>query len=88
MNCLAKDCTRTVHSNALCTKHYMAAYRIRKSGSTKSGLDPAIELAVQKRHGAYAHCTQCDSPKIHGRGLCGTHYAQMLRARKKQNVEN
>jgi hypothetical protein len=86
MNCQAQDCTKAKYSNELCSTHYMAAYRIRKSGQIKSGLDPAIAQAVAKRHGAHDCCEKCDCKKIHGRGLCNTHYAQMLRARKKINA--
>lgn len=84
MNCLAKDCNNTEHTRGLCKAHYMAAYRLRKSGGIT--LDPAIYAAIQKSHGAYEHCQKCERTEIHGRGLCGTHYAQMLRARKKNNA--
>jgi hypothetical protein len=61
----------------------MAAYRVRKSGLPKSGLDPAINLVVSAKFGSKV-CSECASP-VHGKGLCGTHYARLLRARKKQN---
>jgi hypothetical protein len=86
MNCQAQDCNREKYTVGLCQAHYMAAYRIRKSGLTKSGLDPAIAQAIPKRHGSHDCCQKCDCKKIHGKGLCGTHYAQMLRARKKSNA--
>lgn len=83
MNCLAENCTNDRYTRGLCQAHYMAAYRLRKSGGIT--LDPAIYAAIQKSHGAYEHCQKCERTEIHGRGLCGTHYAQMLRARKKTN---
>lgn len=83
INCSVKNCTNGKYSIGLCKTHYMTAYRLRKSGRPAS--DPAIGAAVPKRHGAYEHCQKCERTEIHGRGLCGTHYAQMLRARKKQN---
>lgn len=78
MNCSAKDCTKTEYSRGLCQAHYMAAYRLRKSGGIT--LDPAIQMAVYQKFGSKT-CSECAAP-VHGKGLCGTHYARLLRARK------
>ena len=82
--CSVKVCMKNQYSRGLCQAHYMAAYRVRKSGSVKSGLDPAINLVVAEKFGSKA-CSECAAP-VHGKGLCGTHYARVLRARKKQNA--
>jgi hypothetical protein len=59
----------------------MKAYRLRKSGGVT--FDPAIQTAVYEAFGSKV-CAECAAP-VHGKGLCGTHYARLLRARKKQN---
>lgn len=82
--CLVENCTRDKYTRGLCQTHYMAAYRVRKSGQTKSGLDPAINLVVAEKFGSKT-CSECELP-VHGKGLCGTHYARLLRARRKQNA--
>lgn len=81
--CSVENCSRNKYTRGLCQAHYMAAYRVRKSGLPKSGLDPAINLVVSAKFGSKV-CSECASP-VHGKGLCGTHYARLLRARKKQN---
>ena len=82
MNCQAKDCNKANYSRSLCQAHYMAAYRLRKSGGLT--LDPAIQMAVYESFTSKI-CVKCPSP-VHGNSLCNTHYAQMLRARKKINA--
>ena len=82
MNCSAENCNNDKYSRGLCQAHYMAAYRLRKSGGIT--LDPAIQMAVYEAFGSKT-CTECGAP-VHAKNLCGTHYARLLRAGKKQNA--
>lgn len=76
--CSVENCGNNKHSLGLCQNHYMAAYRLRKSGRTSS--DPAIVSAIPPKFGSKI-CSECAAP-VHGKGLCGTHYARLLRARR------
>jgi hypothetical protein len=80
--CLAENCNNKGYSRGLCRKHYMAAYRLRKSGGVT--FDPAIQTAVYARFDLKT-CTECGA-SVHAKGLCGTHYARLLRSGKKQNA--
>lgn len=80
--CLVDGCENNKHSLGLCQNHYMTAYRLRKSGRTSS--DPVISSAVAPKFGSKI-CSECAAP-VHGKGLCGTHYARLLRKRKHETA--
>jgi len=81
MKCTAQDCTNELLTVGLCRKHYQTAYRIRK-GETATTNDPAISNAITPRFTKTCHCGRTSRAQ----GLCATHYAQKMRAKRKNPI--
>jgi hypothetical protein len=70
-------CGDPIKAKGLCSKHYLADYRIRKSQGLINKI-PTI-LLVEATYNDTPTCGICGEPK-RAKNLCTKHYFQMRRA--------